>query len=348
MKVQRLVFLIGFFSIHLAHGDNPKAEFGAFVDTYFAFDANQPPTRERLFTTSPSRHSEFNLNLAYIEAKIAADKLRGRFAVQTGTSVMANYASEYRDPARTGIQLADILMFAQEAYAGYQVLPGLWVDAGIFLSHIGAESFISKDNWTYTRSLVADFSPYYQAGVRLGWEIDSAWAFQFHLMNGWQRIVETDGDKAIGTQISFKANDKLSFIHNTFIGKETSFRFFQDLIVKYQPAGFWETCLTLDLGLQNSATWWGTSWLNRLRLSRGTYGGARLEYYSDPTGVNVPTGTSNGFQVFGASANLDVSLTPQLLWRNEVRYLQSADAIFSGSSLKSSTVFGVSSLSLSL
>ena len=60
----------------------------------------------------------------------------------------------------------DLARNIQEAYVGYRVTDKLWIDEGIYFSHIGFESWISRDNWTYTRSLDAEFTPYYQSGVK--------------------------------------------------------------------------------------------------------------------------------------------------------------------------------------
>lgn len=338
-----------------AESPAPRVQWGAFFDTFYSFDANQPPNRERLFTTNPSRHNEFNINLAYIEGKINTELVRGRLALQTGTSVFANYSNELRDSTRPGgAQLADILMHIQEAYAGYRLAPGLWIDAGIYFSHIGAETFISKDNWIYTRSLIADFSPYYQAGVKLSWEPNSRWAFQLHLINGWQNILETNDDKALGTQIVFKPNERFTITHNSFLGKETNLRFFQDLILKYQWNESWESSLSVDVGLQKQAAgflghWWGTSLLNRFRINPRLWLGARAEYYEDAQSFIVSTGTPGGFQVGGASVNGDIQLTSEVLWRTELRFLQSKDALFSGQGgNKFSTLYATTSFSLSL
>jgi hypothetical protein len=40
----------------------------------------------------------------------------------------------------------------------------------VFFSPVGMESWMSRDNPTYTRSLVADYSPYYSAGVKATWQ----------------------------------------------------------------------------------------------------------------------------------------------------------------------------------
>src|SRR5512145_2687701 len=70
-----------------------QVAFGGFVDTYYAYDIGRPPTLDRSFTdgatfaTQPARHNEFNVNLAYVEAILSGGRLRGRLALQAGTSV---------------------------------------------------------------------------------------------------------------------------------------------------------------------------------------------------------------------------------------------------------------------
>ena len=140
--------------------------FGAFVDTYYAWDFDRPGSFDRAYTTQPVRHAEANVNLAYVETKFAGPRYRGRLALQWGTSVQANYAGE---PKIGSISGPGVSQFIQEATAGYQVDSTLWIDAGIFLSHLGYEGWISRDNLAYSRSFVADFSPYYETGVKATW-----------------------------------------------------------------------------------------------------------------------------------------------------------------------------------
>ncbi len=134
-----------------------RVAFGGFVDSYFAYDFGRPPTLDRGYTTQAARHDEFNVNLAYLEAVVSGNRLRGRLALQAGTSVEANYAGEPAVGSYSGPALARHL---QEAFAGVQLAPSLWVDGGIFYSHTGLESWASKDNPVYTRSLTAEYSPY--------------------------------------------------------------------------------------------------------------------------------------------------------------------------------------------
>jgi hypothetical protein len=156
-----ICILLGVISAYAsAVPEKKEISFGGFLDSYYGFDFNEP-AGDRAFTTTGVRQNEFSINLGYVEAKVERDKVRGRLALQAGSSVHANYSGERRTGPAQGPGLADIMRFIQEAYGGYRVGDNLWLEAGIFLSHIGAESFVSKDNWNYTRSLGADFSPYY-------------------------------------------------------------------------------------------------------------------------------------------------------------------------------------------
>src|SRR5207248_5555999 len=96
---------------------------------------------------------------------------------------------------------------------------GLLLEAGIYPSHIGYESFFSKDNWNYTRGWMGEFSPYYQAGLKIAVPIDDHWAVQVHFLNGWQTIGDDNRAKSVGTQVAW-SGERLSVAFNTFAGPE--------------------------------------------------------------------------------------------------------------------------------
>ncbi len=73
--------------------------------------------------------------------------------------MQSNYAGEPTKGSVSGPSLARII---QEAVVGLRLRQNVWVDAGVFYAHMGMESWASRDNPTYTRSLVADYSPYYR------------------------------------------------------------------------------------------------------------------------------------------------------------------------------------------
>lgn len=309
----------------------PRLTWGGFVDTYYAYDFSRPTNHERLYTTQPVRHNEFNINLAFLEAKVAADRVRGRLALQAGTSVQSNYAGEPSLGTMSGPTLARHI---QEAYGGYRIADRVWVDAGILFSHIGLESFISRDNWAYTRSLMSDYSPYYQTGVRLSVEFSDAWSAQLNLINGWQNISENNEQKALGIQLVWKPSEKFSTQYSNFLGVEGDVRFFNDWIARLELNALLSFAAVFDLGIQKTATpavwntWWVAALLARFQWTPSLSSTLRGEYYSDPQQVIVATGSSSGFQTFGTSVGLDWQLHPAVRWRNEFRAFYSMDPVF--------------------
>ncbi len=314
--------------------------FGGFVDSYFAYDFNHPRELDRVFTTQAARHDEFNINLAFVEAVLSGPRVHGRFAAQFGTSVQANYAGEPRIGTLSG---PDVSRFIQEAYAGYQLVRGarpVWLDAGVFFSPFGSENWISRDNWTYTRSLIADNSPYYESGVRATWQVLPALEAQVHVINGWQNISETNSDKSLGLRLDYTPRDGVDIAYDGYFGDEapdsapSQPRKWHELIVQLKPLPRLGLRATYDYGWQHradgsgSAYWRGWAGIAQWRFSPLLAAAARVEGYSDPEQVIVATGQPFGLRATGGSFNVDVTPAARVLWRLELRGLRDPDPLF--------------------
>ncbi len=308
---------------------------GAFIDGYYAWDSGRPRAFDRAWTTQPARHNEFNVNLAFVEATLRGERIRGRVALQAGTSVQSNYAAEPEVGAVSGGALSRTL---QEATAGVRLHPRLWVDGGVYFSYIGLESWISRDNPTYTRSLIADFTPNYLSGVRITWQVAPRLSAQAHVMNGWQNLSETNGDKAVGTRLEWQPHPTLALGWGTFLGNEQpdslppQQRLFNQITARWLP-GRWELSATLDAGrqrrVQPGSDWWtGSAVVARRALTEQVKVVGRIEHLYDLGQVLVTTGTDDGFRTTGASLGLDVTVDQRVLWRTEARAFRSGDAVW--------------------
>jgi hypothetical protein len=296
--------------------------YSAYADAYFAHDFNHLPTRYRPYTTQPYYTDEPALNLGYVDARIDSDTYRGRLAMQYGSSVIANYADESKEFFR----------YFQEAYAGLKLSERLTVDAGIFFSHIGMESWISRDDWNLTRSLIAENSPYYQSGVRAQYTASESLSAQVLLLRGWQNI-SNDQPLALGTQVAWKATSSTSLYHNLFVGNEHGERIFNDFIIKHRLTQSFGIDAAYDLGIQqrrdeDTALWQGWSILPHYAINPRVAVAGRVEYYSDPHQVIVKSLSGQRFNATGLSANIDYKITPTLTWRNEYRVLLSTQEVF--------------------
>ncbi|GAC1477050.1 MAG: hypothetical protein NVS1B4_19030 [Gemmatimonadaceae bacterium] len=337
----------------------PRVTWGGFVDGYYAWDFARPYNFDRAYTTQPARHANFNINLAFVEARITGPRYRGRLALQWGTSVQANYASEPRIGTASG---PSVSQFIQEATAGYQLARTLWVDGGIFFAHTGYEGWISRDNLAYSRSLSADFSPYYESGVKLTWTPTPALTTQIDLVNGWQNIANYNTPPAVGLRVDYALTPRLTLSYDNFVGNMAPdsaperLRFFHELIVQYNPSAAWQLALTYDVGTQTRSTadartaaWTGSAFIAKYHVNEQVAVVGRLESYADPSQVIVQTNLPSPFAARGASVGVDVTPVARLLWRSELRGLQSADPVWperQARSYRSSDAFAVTSLAL--
>lgn len=333
----------------------PTVRVGGFAEVYYAWDFGRPPEHDRYYTTQPARHNEFNLNLGFLEAALTGDRVRGRLALQAGTSVQANYAAE---PSVGTVSGSSLSQHVQEAVVGVRVAQGLWLDGGIYFSHIGQEGWVSRDNPTWSRSLIADYSPYYSAGVKATWQATPKLTAQLHLVNGWQNISETNGDKAVGLRLDWAMSPKVTVGYSNFLGNElpdsvpAQTRFFNELFT-HVTMGATDLWLTLDYGRQDlpdetPADWLGAALIGRVRLSPTIALSGRVERYHDPDQVIIATGQPYGFSTWGGSLGLDLKLPADLLWRTELRGFRSEDPLWpdAGNGLRTSGGFVGTSLAI--
>jgi Putative beta-barrel porin-2, OmpL-like. bbp2 len=310
-------------------------QFSGYLEAYYLYDFGNPANHTRPgFVYSHNRHNEVNINLGLIKAAYQTEKVRANLSLATGSYMNANYSAE-----------PGVLKNIYEANAGVKISKkkNVWVDAGIFSSHIGFESAIGKDCWTLTRSLLADNSPYFETGAKISYTTDDGqWLLSGLVLNGWQRIQRIDGNNtpAFGHQVTWTPNPKLTLNSSSFIGNDKpdsvrQMRYFHDFYARYQATKKLGFIFGFDAGAEQKAkgskrynTWYSPVLIVRYAASSKSFLTARVEYYSDRNGVIISTGTANGFQTFGYSFNYDYQIRENVMWRVEARGLSGKDKIF--------------------
>lgn len=324
---------------HTFSQDSTKKEneikISAYAEAYYLYDFNRPlnNTRPR-FVYSHNRSNEATINLGFVKAAFINEKIRANLSIGAGTYLNANLAAE-----------PGVLKNIFEANAGVKISnkADIWIDAGIMPSHIGFESAIGKDNWTLTRSILADNSPYYEAGIKLGYTSPgNKWYLAAMYLNGWQRIQrpEANNTPAFGIQATYKSSASLMLNYSNFIGSDKpdstrQMRYFNNFYAIIQlnkqlgiTAGFDIGAEQQSKGSSNMNTWYSPVLIVRYSPDDKNSIALRGEYYSDKNGVIVATGTANGFKTFGASINYDHMITSNAVWRIELRTMNSKDDIF--------------------
>jgi hypothetical protein len=333
-----IIMGVGLVNLTNAQTDTTKnpLKISGYLESYYVYDFGNPVDHNRPdFLYSFNRHNEVNLNLGFIQAEYDNDKVRGKLALMTGTYANANLAPE-----------PGVLKNIFEANAGVKIskTKNLWVDAGIFASHIGFESAIGADCWNMTRSILAENSPYYLSGAKVSYTSDNEkWFLSGLFLNGWQRIQRVDGNNtpAFGHQLTWTPNEKITLNSSSFIGSDTpdstrQMRYFHNFYGQFQFNKKFDLITGFDIGAQQKAKgssdykiWYTPVLIARYTPSEKLSFAARAEYYSDQGEVIIGTGTPNGFQTFGYSVNMDVRVMENVLWRLEARTFNSQkDNIF--------------------
>ncbi len=323
---------------NLAAQDKPTnpLTIGGYAEVYYLHDFNNPLNNSRPgFVYSHNRNNEVSVNLAFIKAAYGTEKVRANFALAAGSYMNANYAAE-----------PGVLKNIYEANAGLKLSKhhNMWVEVGIFSSHLGFESAVGKDNWTLTRSLFADNSPYYETGAKISYTSRSGrWFISGLLLNGWQRIQRVEGNTtpAFGHQIVYRPSDKLTLNSSSFVGSDKAdsvrqMRYFHNLYAIYQISSKFGITAGFDMGMEqeekasdNYNVWYTPIVLvkyvptDRISLT------ARGEYYRDEHAVLISAGdTASGFDTVGYSLNADYTILDNVVWRMEFRNLQAKEATF--------------------
>lgn len=306
-----------------------------YVETYYNHDFNRPENNTTPgFLYNFNRAGEVNVNLAFLKANYASDRVRANVALATGTYVNANYSAE-----------PGVLKNVYEANVGLKLAANsnLWLDAGMMPSHIGFESAVGKDNWTLSRSLLAENSPYFETGLKLGYTTkDEKLYLSAMYLNGWQRIQRLDGNSTpgFGTQITYKPTGTVTWNYSTFIGNDKpdslrQMRYFHNVYGIFQLTSQFGIITGFDIGSEQKGkgsksynTWYTPVLIARFSPAEKVRMAVRGEYYADRNRVIISTGTGSGFRTFGYSLNLDYLPADHVVWRLEARSLNSKDAIF--------------------
>ena len=297
------------------------------ADVYYGKQFNSENERPD-FLYNHHRVNEVALNLGIIKFSVDNQRVRSNLALMAGTYAEKNLAAE-----------PSIFQNIYEANVGVALnkASNLWLDAGIFASHIGFESAISGDNMTMTRSLVAENTPYYLSGAKLTYSPNSKLNLGFTVCNGWQRIrkdkEKLDNSPAIGTQVSYVFNEKISANWSTYWGfdekeKKNVKRFYNNFYSNITVNDRLKLIVGFDIGQEKekyksdnqyeSNFWYAPVMITQYAWSPKFRTALRLEHLNDDESIITNEGSLIGF-----SLNFDYEPYPKALIRLEYRNLSS-------------------------
>ena len=187
------------------------------ADVTYNYDFNKPVDNSEGGSSELFRANEIQLEQLGIGGDFHLDNVRARLMTQFG---MYSTATVRNDPsyAKGQWNIADADRYLAEAYGGYHldVLNGINIDAGIFMSYIGLFSYYNYDNWAYQPSYVSSNTPWFFEGVRIQIFPSPHLKIEPWIINGWQSYGSSNARKGLGGQIKWTPFPWMNVISNNY------------------------------------------------------------------------------------------------------------------------------------
>lgn len=204
------ILTITFFCCFIYATSYSQVNFSGYTDFYIAHDNDNSRKIDgqpyRLFSFMDGKKNEFSLNIVNLAMDAKFDKVYGRISLHYGDLPAQAWTGPY--PA------------IQEAYAGVILSESFSIDAGYFLTHIGNEALLPKNNLLTSHSMVTFMEPFYHAGVRANWQVSEKFKATFLLINSMWNYVNTNENFGLGMSL-FYGDDGLNVSYSGAIANES-------------------------------------------------------------------------------------------------------------------------------
>lgn len=268
---------------------------------------------------SSSNYDLLDINLAYLDFRYTTDRIKIRLVPAFGSYMDKNY-SKNSSLSKLMEASMSVKPFAKK---------DVWIEAGLIGSPFTNENPVSRDHIMYTRSLAAEYSPYYLTGIKLTAPITKKIKGSAYLLNGWQTIYEESNLKpAVATQLKFTVNQNNIINWNIYYQNRNSYnRVFSDIywignwkrwkFTSCLYAGNDELKIPLILPkpaiYDRSGFWCNANIASSYSINATSNISGRIEYFQDLQ--NNVMG-----KIFGSTLGYNRKIFNQLYWRTELKW----------------------------
>ncbi len=194
------------------------------IDLNYNYSLNDPIDNTVVGSTALARHNEMQLSAVHFGGDFSYDNVRARVMTQFGTRstvVPRNDGSVYRGQ----YDLASVYRYLSEAYAGYHFNQwyGVNVDAGLFMSYIGLNSYYQAENWEYQASYTSDNTPWFFSGIRIQIYPSKNLKIEPWIINGWQSYGKFNSMPGLGGSVTWMSdNSNIKVVTNNYYGTDAA------------------------------------------------------------------------------------------------------------------------------
>ena len=342
---------------------NSIATLSLYVDSYYGYSFNHPKDNTIVGSNTVGRNTEFQINTAGVGLETNYQNIIGKVSFQVGN--MQSLIQDTDQSVTRGRNLSTAnYKYLSEILGGYHFdkWSGINVEAGIFYSYVGMESYLTAENWNYNRSLVCEFTPFYFSGARVQIFPTDKIKIEPWVMNGFQSYGKWNKNSSVGLSNYYRPHEWLAFAANFYYGTDTKDnpdrkRFHHDnsILMRYfnrpNAPGISKMAASINThyGFQTGginpfpgrkAYMAGTSIANRIWLDRDHLAFTiRGEALTNPTRYLAPSPTADGFpagldnyslKIWGFTGTFDVLPTDFMAFRAEFLSRHSDVPFFAG------------------
>ena len=192
------------------------------MDVSYTHSFNNPIDNTVVGSTALARNNEIQLAAMHLGGDLNFNNARARFMTQFGMRSIAVPRNDY-SPYRGQYQLSNVYRFLSEAYVGYHFnyLYGINIDAGLFMSYIGLNSYYQPENWEYQASFTSDNTPWFFNGIRIQIFPTEYLKIEPWIINGWQSYGKFNSMPGIGANITWMPTSNFKLLTNDYYGTDT-------------------------------------------------------------------------------------------------------------------------------
>ena len=195
--------------------------YGAYVDVGYVGNFNFPDNHLWRHRATAAHHNELspNMGLAYVRKDaITSSRWGMELGFQGGrdSEEFAFLVGERR------VEGSDVLRHLHRANVSYlaPVGKGLTITAGLFNSLMGYESLYAKDNANYTRSWIADNTPYMMFGVNAQYPVSDALTVTAFIVNSYYHLAHPNDHPSYGGRWIWKATPRFTLMQTLYAGPD--------------------------------------------------------------------------------------------------------------------------------
>lgn len=314
----------------LVHADE-QWQYGGYIDMAYAQAFQTDDSLEWRSKATTQRLNQFspNMGMFYVR-KLAAES--SRWGMEVGAQ--AGYDTDGQVPAQQRLAGYSILRYLNKANLSYlaPVGSGLKLTAGLMNSFIGFESLFAKDNPNYTRSWMADYSPYYLMGVAAEYSPNSQLDVGLYVVNDYDYLAYRNDQPKYGAQLRWSVDDQWQLTQNLFAGPEQAatdtpfWRYFSDTVLQWSSSDVL-LALAYDVGTERRESsdrkqtlWMGSALFSRWHIEGPWSVALRPELYWDADGQM--TGSEQFIKAVTATLEYKIPLAAStaIALRTEYRY----------------------------